>query len=96
MERVTISQLKNSLSAYLRKVRGGETVVILDREAPIAMLERVSGADLADSRLLRLERAGVIRRSSTGKPREALAATRPPRPTASVVEALLEDRRAGR
>jgi antitoxin (DNA-binding transcriptional repressor) of toxin-antitoxin stability system len=71
MDRVTISQLKNSLSAYLRKVRAG-------------------------GRLLRLEQAGVILRSPTGDPREALAATRPPRPKASVVEALLEERRAGR
>jgi antitoxin (DNA-binding transcriptional repressor) of toxin-antitoxin stability system len=96
MDRVTISQLKNSLSAYLRKVRAGETVLILDREEPIAMLQRVAGTDHVDGRLLRLEQAGVIRRSPTGDPREALAATRPPRPKASVVEALLEERRAGR
>jgi antitoxin (DNA-binding transcriptional repressor) of toxin-antitoxin stability system len=96
MERVTISQLKNSLSAYLRKVRGGETVLILDREEPIAMLERVNSAEHPDARLLRLEQAGVIRRSPTAAPLEALAATSLPRPGASVVEALLDDRRSGR
>jgi antitoxin (DNA-binding transcriptional repressor) of toxin-antitoxin stability system len=96
MERVTISQLKNSLSAYLRKVRAGETVLILDREEPVAMLERVVGTDHVDGRLLRLEQAGVIRRSATEHPREVLAETRPPRPGASVVEALLEERYAGR
>ncbi len=44
MERVTISQLKNSLSAYLKKVRAGQTVLILDRDEPIAVLERVDSS----------------------------------------------------
>ena len=51
MERVTISQLKNSLSAYLKKVRAGQTVLILDRDEPIAMLERVDNTTNSDERL---------------------------------------------
>ena len=35
MVRVKIRELKNRLSYYLRLVRGGETVVILDRDRPI-------------------------------------------------------------
>ena len=66
MESVTISQLKNSLSAYLKKVRAGQTVLILDRDEPIAVLERVDQQILGrDERLARLEQAGLIKRSKT-------------------------------
>ena len=40
MEKATISELKNQLSAYLKKVRSGATVVIYDRDQPIATLRR--------------------------------------------------------
>lgn len=38
MIRATISELKNGLSAYLRRVRSGETVLVLDRKTPVARL----------------------------------------------------------
>jgi antitoxin (DNA-binding transcriptional repressor) of toxin-antitoxin stability system len=96
MIKVTISQLRNSLSAYLRKVRSGENVLILDRDEPVAMLERISAGEHPDARLVRLEQAGALRRSQTAQPREALTRTKPPRPARSVLEALLEERREGR
>jgi prevent-host-death family protein len=96
MLRVTISQLKNSLSAYLKKVRNGETVLVLDRNEPIAMLERVKPNERPEGRLARLEQSGVIRRSRTGRPRAALAGTKAPKVKQSVVDALLEERREDR
>ena len=38
MKKVAIAKLKAHLSAYLRDVRGGETVIVLDRKTPIARL----------------------------------------------------------
>jgi prevent-host-death family protein len=38
MIEVGVRELRNSLSAYLRRVRGGETVVVTDRGDPIARL----------------------------------------------------------
>jgi prevent-host-death family protein len=35
---VQIADLKNNLSAYLRKVRSGEEVIICDRKSPIAKI----------------------------------------------------------
>ncbi|MGH7568118.1 MAG: type II toxin-antitoxin system Phd/YefM family antitoxin [Gemmatimonadales bacterium] len=97
MEKTTISQLKARLSAYLKKVRAGETILILDRDEPVARLERVSAGGTApgDDRLTRLERAGLLRRATRPVSLDALRAGAP-RAAASVVEALLEDRRAGR
>lgn len=100
MEKTTISQLKAWLSAYLRKVRAGQTILILDRDEPVARLEPVGGAgsgaeEADDDRLNRLERTGLLRRARRPVPLAALRRGAP-RATASVVQALLEDRRSGR
>ena len=91
MEQVTISELKNRLSAYIKKVRAGQTIVVLDRDQPVARLEAVGDSASADERLARLERQGILRRGSgqlsIEKFREGL-----PRTDSGVVEALLEER----
>lgn len=101
MEKTTISQLKARLSAYLKKVRAGQTILILDRDQPVARLERVGGAGTApgDDRLARLERAGLLRRGARRVSSARLRAppsAPAPRAEASVLEALLEERREGR
>ena len=63
MEKATISQLKNSLSAYLKRVRAGQTVLILDREEPIAVLVD-EPAQTFVQRELELDPAMILRCSS--------------------------------
>ncbi|MFN2427816.1 MAG: type II toxin-antitoxin system Phd/YefM family antitoxin, partial [Candidatus Binatia bacterium] len=63
MEVATISQLKDKLSAYLAKVKAGHSVLILDRNRPVARIVGVEGADSGDDRISRLERAGLMRRA---------------------------------
>lgn len=91
MEKATISQIKNRLSAYLKKVRAGESVLILDRNEPIARLERVSTEDHPLDRLVRLERAGLLRRARASLSVDVLRAAAP-EADASVLGALVEDR----
>ncbi|HYG66838.1 MAG TPA: type II toxin-antitoxin system prevent-host-death family antitoxin [Anaeromyxobacteraceae bacterium] len=95
MEKATISELKNRLSAYLKKVRAGRSILIVDRDQPIAKLERIEAGAEGDDRLARLERAGLVRR---GSGRLDLAALRraAPRSRTSVLDALVQDRREGR
>ena len=38
MKTVRIAELKSRLSAYLRAVRNGETIAVLDRETPVAQI----------------------------------------------------------
>src|SRR5436305_1635646 len=98
MESVSISEAKNKLSALLDKVKAGETIVITDRGRPIARLEpAASQGDDDDGRLARLERAGLIRRGRGPIPLDLIRQP-PPKPKngASVLEALLEERREGR
>jgi len=46
MASVQIADLKNNLSAYLRKVRTGEELIICDRKSPIAKIVPLSTGDL--------------------------------------------------
>lgn len=94
----TITEVKNTLSALIDRVRGGESVLIVDRGIPVARLESAVGGDLdADGKIARLERAGTVR-AARQPPASELLAERPPgmRRGASAVAALLDERRSGR
>ncbi len=99
MKIASVSEAKNTLSALLDLVQAGETVVIVDRGTPVARLEAVapSGEGL-EPRLARLERSGLVRRG-TG---QTLLALEGPAPSltqghgAAALDAVLEERRAGR
>ena len=95
MEKASISELKNRLSAYLKKVRAGHTVLILDRDQPIAKLEGVGSGTPHDDKLARLERAGLLRRAKSRPALKALSAAAP-KAARSVTEALVAERREGR
>lgn len=95
MEKVTIADLKNRLSAYLRKVRAGESVLVLDRNRPIARIEPVRGKEEREGRLARLEAAGLVRLPTQPIPIELLKVEAPVSKE-SVLNALLEERSEGR
>ena len=40
-KRLLFLKIKNRLSAYLKKVKAGQSILILDRDQPVARLERV-------------------------------------------------------
>jgi antitoxin (DNA-binding transcriptional repressor) of toxin-antitoxin stability system len=87
--------LKNHLSAYLKKVRAGRTILIVDRDQPVARLERIAGGGEADDRIGRLEKAGLLRRATVRLDPEALR-IEAPKAQRSVLDALLDERREGR
>lgn len=94
----TITDAKNRLSALIDHVRGGESVLIVDRGIPVARLESaVAGSPDAEGRIARLERAGAVR-AAQKPPATQVLAHEPPsaRRGASAVQALLEERRTGR
>jgi antitoxin (DNA-binding transcriptional repressor) of toxin-antitoxin stability system len=94
MEKATVSRLKNNLSAYLRKVRAGQAVVIYDRDVPIARLERIESTGQGSDRLALLHAQGVARpplsQCSAASLRKSLAKPLPR--AARVLDALQEDR----
>jgi antitoxin (DNA-binding transcriptional repressor) of toxin-antitoxin stability system len=96
MKKAKIAELKNNLSRYLDHVRGGGTVLVLDRDQPIARIVPLggAGADVSEQPLVRLERLGLIRRGSGGLP-PWFGKRRPPRLRGSVLRDLLDERRSG-
>jgi antitoxin (DNA-binding transcriptional repressor) of toxin-antitoxin stability system len=98
MEKATVSKLKDNLSAYLRKVRAGHSVVIYDRDVPIARLERIESTGSGSDRLALLRAQGLTRPPSRplspARLRSSLANALPR--DARLLEALREDRDAGR
>lgn len=98
MRTVSITEAKNKLSALIDHVRGGESVLIMDRGRPVARLESaVVIGDEGQGRLSRLERAGIVR-IATKKLSEDQIKAAPPRALkdADIVRALLEERREAR
>jgi prevent-host-death family protein len=86
MRQVRIADLKARLSEYLRAVRRGETIAVLDRDTPVAKI-----VPLRDGVALR------IRKPARGAPRP----NRVPLPKAlktniDVVQLLLEERQPHR
>ena len=45
MKNARISELRDGLSEYLARVRKGETVIVYDRDTPIARIEPIPSAD---------------------------------------------------
>jgi prevent-host-death family protein len=98
MEKATISKLKNNLSAYLRKVRAGQAVVIYDRDVPVARLERIESKGRGADRLALLRAQGVLRPPLRPPSAAGLRATlcKPVRRPAKLAEAVQEDRQEDR
>ena len=97
MEKVSVSRLKNQLSAYLKKVRDGQTLLVTDRNRPIARLQPVAPLAGDAERIARLVELGLV------SPPKALPLSieeirriRPAAPGAKLLEALLEERESGR
>jgi prevent-host-death family protein len=86
---IGIRELKSHLSAYVRRVKAGETVVITERGKPVGRLIPMEGS--RDETLRRLGEAGVLSWSGR-KPRPL--AHRPPRVRGdrTISDLLLEDR----
>jgi prevent-host-death family protein len=86
MKQVRIAELKARLSEYLRAVRQGETIAVLDRETPVAQIVPVR-----DRSTLR------VRKPAPGTPPpNRVALPKPAKLDVDVVELLLEERQGHR
>ena len=99
MIRATISEVKDGMSAYLRRVKSGESVLVMERRTPVARIVPVgrgagdgNGEDDVDrnARLARLEQAGIVVRRGAASPLDVLG--QPLRPGAGILQALLDER----
>lgn len=96
--KIGVTEVKARLSEFLRRVREGETVMILSHGRPVARLTPVGPAAAGeDARLEHLEKRGLIRRGPGLSPEGLAEAGEWRLPNrSSLLEALLEDREEGR
>lgn len=86
MKQVRIAELKARLSEYLRVVRRGETIAVLDRETPVAHI-----VPIRERPMLR------IRKPAPGTPPlNRVTRPKPLRLEIDVVDVLLEERQGSR
>ena len=86
---IGVRALKNQTSAVLRRVRGGESVTITDRQRPVAVLVPIDASSLDE--IIRWSCRGGRLAWSGGKP---AGCPRPPRISGdTVAAAVIEDRR---
>jgi len=104
MIQVNISEIKNRLSHYLRLVRGGEQIEIVDRKTPLARIIHVSQVAPENSEaawIKELEQLGIVLPpkekgfSAEFFNHEQLKSL-PGNSKHSVLKALLEERESGR
>ena len=97
MRNARISELRDKLSEYLAKVRKGETVIVYDRDTPIARIDPIA-TDPGETSAMALDayRRGV---ATPPKIRDGKRLPMPPpipKKPLNLLEALLEERRSGR
>ena len=86
MKQVRIADLKARLSEYLRAVRGGETIAVLDRDTPVAQLVPIRG-----------QFALRVRKPAPGTPPpNRVRLPKPAQVNLDVVQLLLEERQGHR
>ena len=95
MKRVSISELKARLSAFLDMVREGEEVLVTDRGRLIARLGPVTGVELEESRRELLIRSGQLRAPAAPLPPGFWDRVRPADPDGRSLAVLLEERGEG-
>jgi len=96
MYQSTISHSKAMFSSLIDQVKAGETVMITDRDVPVALLTPIPREYYQGSELLAdLERQGLLRRAAH-KPSALLDDLPPKGPLTGTLAALLDERREGR
>ncbi len=95
MKNARISELRDGLSEYLARVRKGETVIVYDRDTPIARIEPIAPAEGVPDWVRDAERRGILVPPKVRRPAPLPPPVKIDR-RFSVLEALLEERRSGR
>src|SRR2546430_17578705 len=98
MKKARIAELKDHLSRYLDHVKGGGSVLVFDRDQPVAQIVPIQSGrhntgELGE-RLGRLERRGIVRRGAGGLP-GLLGGRKPPELPGGVLQDLSQKRARG-
>ncbi len=92
MKSVNIAELKNHLSFYLNEVKGGEEILVRDRNQPIARIIPLARSRDDDKELLALASQGKLRLGE-GRLEESFWQLPAPRISAAALRRAIEQER---
>ena len=87
MKQVRIAELKAHLSHYLRAVRRGQTIAVLDRETPVAQIVPIADAPT---------RIRIRKPAPNAGPLKRVKLPPPLKMSVEIVDLLLEERQSNR
>jgi prevent-host-death family protein len=96
MVKVSISDLKAKLSEHVRRVKGGEEVLVTEHGRAVAVLSPVPPGHSEDAELDELVDSGLVRPASRPFDDAFWSLPRGSDPERAVLETLLRERREGR
>jgi prevent-host-death family protein len=91
----SVAELKARLSEFLALVKGGEEVIVTERNVPVARLSPLADRDLAVARTRELVRAGQLRPPRVRLPRDFMSRRLPADPDGAVLGEILRERQEG-
>ncbi|MBT3271609.1 MAG: type II toxin-antitoxin system prevent-host-death family antitoxin [Spirochaetales bacterium] len=98
MKQANISTTKNNFSKLIDEVRGGEVIVILDRDVPVAQLQPINSLEDFSVRIPALARDGIVSIPAAQLDTQKFLEREKPRlkKGSSAVKAVLDERVEGR
>ena len=96
MVKVSVSELKARLSEHLRRVKGGEEVLVTERGRAVAVLSPIPSSQSGEADLEALVEAGLVRPARQRPDERFRGLERGSDPDRAVLGALLRERREGR
>ncbi len=93
MATVSVSVLKARLSEFLRRVRSGDTLVVTDRGAPVAIVAPLPKGEHGDMNAL--VEQGLVRPPITALPEDFWSRPRPKDPSGCCCAAVVQERAEG-
>jgi prevent-host-death family protein len=94
--RISVSELKARLSEHLRRVKGGEELLVTERGRAVAVLSPVPRSQAGEVDLEALVEAGLVRPAKRRPDQGFWALERGSDADRAVLGALLRERREGR
>lgn len=91
----SVADLKARLSEFLALVKGGEEVIVTERNVPIARLSPLADRDAVNARTRELVRAGLLRPPRARLPKDFMSRPMPADPAGSLVDEIVRERQEG-
>ena len=96
MVTISLTELKSRLSEHIRRVKGGEEVIVTERGRAVAVLSPIPPSRSGQAELDALVESGLVRPAKRRPDKVFWGLPRGSDPSGAVLAALLRERREGR